>query len=212
MPLFSSIVDENRAHLEQPAGGMLFVLPGQRSALVDLGGEPGRSGTAHFSGTDMGDCVEVALWLREFLAQQHLDCFPKSSGSKGLQVYVPLNTAVTFDDTRRFARRAAEMLTAKHPDQVLYRMEKRLRKGKVFIDWSQNDDHKTTVCVYSLRAKARPSVSTPLKWEEVEGAFKAKAPIRLSFESHEVLKRVEKWGDLFAPVLKLKQKLPRLQG
>jgi bifunctional non-homologous end joining protein LigD len=163
-------------------------------------------------GTDMAHCVEAALWVRKFLAKQHLDCFPKTSGSKGLQVYVPLNTPVTFDDTKRFARRAAEMLTEEHPDQVLYRMEKRLRKGKVFIDWSQNDDHKTTVCVYSLRAKARPSVSTPLKWQEVEGAFKAKAPVRLSFESHEVLKRVEKWGDLFAPVLKLKQKLPRLQA
>jgi len=158
-------------------------------------------------GVDVVDCAQVALWLREFLANQRLKCFAKTSGSKGLQVYAPLNTPVTFEQTKDFARGAAEWLAAAHPDRIVHRIEKRLRKGKVFIDWSQNDDHKTTVSVYSLRAKERPTVSTPLKWEEVESAL-AKAPAGLSFESDEVLKRVEKLGDLFEPVLLMKQKLP----
>jgi bifunctional non-homologous end joining protein LigD len=158
-------------------------------------------------GAGMKDCVQVALWLRDWLVERRLQCFPKTSGSKGMQLYVPLNTSVTFDETKSFARHAAESLTTEHPEKVLARMEKRLRKGKVFIDWSQNDDHKTTVCVYSLRAKARPTVSTPLKWEEVERALKSTA--ELSFETADVLKRLDKWDDLFEPVLQLKQKLPR---
>lgn len=157
-------------------------------------------------GAGMSDCVQVALWLRMWLAERRLKSFPKTSGSKGLQVYVPLNTSVTFNETKSFARHVAENLTVEHPEKVLARMEKRLRKGKVFIDWSQNDDHKTTVCVYSLRAKAHPTVSTPVKWEEVEGALKSSS--NLSFEAGDVLKRLEKWGDLFEPVLQLKQKLP----
>lgn len=161
-------------------------------------------------GADLINCVEAALWLRDFLAKHQLDCYPKTSGSKGLQVYVPLNTTVTFDETKAFARHAAEALTASHPERVLYRMEKSLRKNKVFIDWSQNDDHKTTVCVYSLRAMERPTVSTPLKWKEVQAAVKKRAPKDLLFASHEVLARIEEDGDLFKPVLTLKQKLPRL--
>jgi bifunctional non-homologous end joining protein LigD len=159
---------------------------------------------------DVMDCAEVALWLRDYLQQQRLDCFVKTSGAKGLQVYVPLNTPVTFEQTKAFARQAAGRLTAAHPERVLDRMEKRLREGKVFIDWSQNDDHKTTVCVYSLRAMETPSVSTPLKWEEVEAAL-PRSKTRLLFEAAEVLQRVEKHGDLFAPVLMLKQKLPPLE-
>jgi bifunctional non-homologous end joining protein LigD len=160
-------------------------------------------------GADIINCAEAALWLRDFLAEHELECFPKTSGSKGMQLYVPLNTAVTFDETKAFARRVAEALTAMHPERVLYRMEKSLRKNKVFIDWSQNDDHKTTVCAYSLRAMERPTVSTPLKWTEVQSAVKRRVPKDLFFESHEVLERMEKTGDLFAPVLTLKQKLPR---
>ena len=161
-------------------------------------------------GVDIIHCAEVALWLREFLRSHDLDCRPKTSGSKGMQLYVPLNTAVTFEQTKGFARHAAEALTAKYPDRVLYRMEKSLRKNKVFIDWSQNDDHKTTVCVYSLRARERPTVSTALKWEEVETAAGKRDAVRFDFDSDAVLRRVEKLGDLFEPVLTLKQKLPRL--
>jgi bifunctional non-homologous end joining protein LigD len=159
-------------------------------------------------GTDIRACAEVSLWLRDFLALQKLESFPKTSGSKGLQVYVPLNTPVTFVQTKSFARATAEVLTQQHPDQVLFRMEKRLRAGKVFIDWSQNDRHKTTVCVYSLRAKERPTVSMPVTWHELQKVSKNGPPERLSFESTEAVNRVKKLGDLFGPVLTLKQKLP----
>ena len=156
------------------------------------------------------DCAQTAFWLRDFLGDHQLDGWVKSSGSKGLQVYVPLNTPVTFEQTKGFARFAAETLTTRYPDKVLYRMEKHLRKNKVFVDWSQNDSHKTTVCVYSLRAMEHPTVSTPLKWEELKRALKAREPAGLSFECDEVLRRVEKMGDLFEPVLTTKQTLPRL--
>jgi len=160
-------------------------------------------------GVDILECAEVGLWLRELLEAKKLKCFPKTSGSKGLQIYVPLNTPVTFEQTKAMARQVAETLTEQHPGEVLFRMEKKLRKGKVFIDWSQNDDHKTTVCVYSLRAKDQPTVSTPLQWKEVERAFKAGAGSRLVFDAQEVVRRAKKLGDLFAPVLTLKQKLPK---
>jgi bifunctional non-homologous end joining protein LigD len=137
-----------------------------------------------------------------------LESFPKTSGSKGLQIYIPLNTPVTYELTKPFARTMAERLTRDHPELVVAKMEKRLRTGKVFVDWSQNDSHKTTVCAYSLRAKERPTASAPVTWEEVAGALKKRDPARLTFISDEVLKRAEKQGDLFEPVLKLKQKLP----
>jgi len=155
-------------------------------------------------------CAQVAQWLKEELDALNLKSFPKSSGSKGLQIYIPLNTPVTYEVTKPFARTMAERLTREHPNLVVARMEKRLRAGKVFVDWSQNDSHKTTVCAYSLRAKERPTVSTPLTWDEVSTASKKRDPRRLTFLSDEVLKRVEEQGDLFAPVLKLKQKLPSL--
>ena len=88
-------------------------------------------------------------------------------------------------------------------------MSQALRKGKVFVDWSQNDEHKTTICVYSLRAKEQPTVSTPVSWKEVENAFKKKNAKLLTFTSDQVLKRVEKFGDLFDPVSELKQRLPK---
>jgi bifunctional non-homologous end joining protein LigD len=137
-----------------------------------------------------------------------LQSFPKTSGSKGLQVYVPLNTPVTYESTKPFALALAQKLERERPDSVVSRMEKRLRAGKVFVDWSQNDEHKTTVSVYSLRAKSRPTVSTPVEWHEVERAAKSGDASKLSFTSDQVLKRVEKLGDLFAPVLNLKQRLP----
>jgi bifunctional non-homologous end joining protein LigD len=154
-------------------------------------------------------CAEVGLRLKEKFDGLKLQSFPKTSGSKGLQVYVPLNTDVTYDATKQFARSLAEELEREHPGLVVSKMSKSLRPGKVFVDWSQNDDHKTTVCVYSLRAKEQPMVSTPVEWDEVSAALKKKDAERLAFASDEVLQRVEKQGDWFEPILKLKQKLPK---
>jgi bifunctional non-homologous end joining protein LigD len=155
-------------------------------------------------------CAEVGFLLKRALDGLKLKSFPKTSGSKGLQIYVPLNRKATFDATKAFARGLAEMLAREYPDLVVSKMEKALRPGKVLIDWSQNDRHKTTVCVYSLRAKDKPTISTPVTWAEVDRALKRKDPARLSFVSDQVLQRVEKDGDLFRPVLELKQKLPSL--
>jgi bifunctional non-homologous end joining protein LigD len=157
-------------------------------------------------------CCQVGLWLKGIFDSLGLQSFPKTSGSKGMQVYVPLNTAVTYEKTKAFAHALALTLEKQHPDAVVSKMLKALRKGKVLVDWSQNDDKKTTVNVYSLRAKERPTVSTPVTWEEVEGALKKKDADRLTFTSDEVLKRVAKAGDLFAPVLTLKQKLPPVRS
>ncbi len=158
---------------------------------------------------DIVQCCRVGIWLRDLLAAKKLKSFPKTSGSKGLQIYVPLNTAVTFDQTKALARALAEHLEREHPELVVHRMLKSLRTGKVLVDWSQNDEHKTTINVYSLRAKAEPTVSTPVTWEEVEACLKKKTAERLKFTSDAVLKRVEKMGDLFEPVATLKQKLPK---
>jgi bifunctional non-homologous end joining protein LigD len=155
-------------------------------------------------------CCQVGLWVREIFEQFGLQAFPKTSGSKGLQVYVPLNTGVTYDQTKPFAKAIARLLEERHSDQVVSDMKKSLRANKVFVDWSQNDSYKTTVCVYSLRAKDQPTVSTPVTWQEVESCLKKGDPELLVFSSDQVLQRVEKSGDLFAPVLKLKQKLPAL--
>jgi bifunctional non-homologous end joining protein LigD len=152
-------------------------------------------------------CCKVGLWIKAMLDALNLKCFPKTSGSKGLQVYVPLNLPVTYEKTKAFARTVAENLQRQSPELVVAKMQKSLRDGKVFVDWSQNDGHKTTVCVYSLRATGEPFVSTPLTWEEVEATVKAKKPL-LKFGPDAVLQRVKKLGDLFAPVLNLKQKLP----
>ncbi len=155
-------------------------------------------------------CCQVGLWLRDLLGEMKLKSFAKTSGSKGLQVYVPLNTAgVSFDDTKALSRALAQYLEREHVDLVISNMSKALRKGKIFVDWSQNDQHKTTVCVYSLRAKEEPTVSTPVTWDEVENCLKKKKPDLLKFRSDQTLKRVEKMGDLFGPVEKLKQKLPK---
>ncbi len=155
-------------------------------------------------------CAQVALWLKDKFDELKLASFPKTSGSKGLQVYLPLNTPTSYALTKPFARALAEQLEAEHPDQVVSRMEKKLRARKVFVDWSQNDRHKTTVCAYSLRAKEQPAVSTPVAWDEVKTALKTNDASRLEFTSDKVLQRAETDGDLFAPVLKLKQKLPKL--
>jgi len=161
---------------------------------------------------DIIECCQVGLKIRDLFAGLKLECFAKTSGSKGLQLMVPLNTAVTYTKTKAFAKHLAETFAARFPDQVVSLMKKDLREGKVFIDWSQNDDKKTTVCVYSLRAKDSPTASTPVTWDEVERAANAKRGKTkkrpLVFESKDVLKRVEKHGDLFADVLTLKQTLP----
>jgi bifunctional non-homologous end joining protein LigD len=151
-------------------------------------------------------CCEVALLLREALEPLGLESFPKTSGSKGMQLYVPLNTDVTYEEVRPLSQALARHLEARHPKLIVSVQRRELRRGKVLIDWSQNHEKKTTVSVYSLRAREQPTVSTPLSWEEVEGGD----PEALVFESHEVLERVEERGDLFAPVAELKQQLPEL--
>jgi bifunctional non-homologous end joining protein LigD len=152
-------------------------------------------------------CCEVGVRLQALFEGWGLQSFPKTSGSKGLQIYVPLNTPTTYEKTKSFAQAIALRLEREMPEKVVSRMQKNLRGGKVLVDWSQNDEHKTTVCVYSLRAKDHPTASTPVTWDEVAATAKKKSP--LAFECAETLARVEKMGDLFAPVLKLKQKLPR---
>ena len=157
-------------------------------------------------------CCQVGLWVQKIFEKLGMQSFAKTSGSKGLQVYVPLNTAVTYDQTKSFAREIARLLEGAFPDKVVSDMKKALRTGKVFVDWSQNDQHKTTICVYSLRAKERPTASTPVTWKEVEQCLKKKDPELLAFTSDQTLARVEKHGDLYEPVLKLKQKLPKVEA
>jgi bifunctional non-homologous end joining protein LigD len=156
----------------------------------------------------IAECCEVALILRDALDRIGLESFPKTSGSKGIQVYVPLNVeGVDYDHgTKPLSQALARHLEAEHPKLIVSSQKKELRKGKVLIDWSQNDEHKTTVSVYSLRARERPTVSTPLDWDEVE----AGDPDALVFEAGDLLERVEERGDLFAPVAELEQRLPEL--
>ncbi len=164
-------------------------------------------------GTGLHECARVALWIRELFEAFERTTLVKTSGLKGMQVYLPLNTPVTYEQTKPFARAVAELLEKWHPKLVLSRMTRRLRAGKVLIDWSQNDPHKTTVCVYSPRARERPAISTPLTWEEVERASRSRsAKLELSLEPDALLKRVEREGDLFAPLAGLTQTLPELGG
>lgn len=158
------------------------------------------------------ECAQVALWVREIFDHFGLQSFPKTSGSKGLQIYVPLNTPTSYEQTKSLAHALARLLEQEHPHLVVSDMKKAVRTHKVFVDWSQNDQHKTTIAVYSMRARENPTVSTPVTWDEVENALRKKDAQRLVFETRDVLARVEKMGDLFAPVLKLKQKLPQLPG
>jgi bifunctional non-homologous end joining protein LigD len=153
-------------------------------------------------------CCKVGLRLKAVFDSLGLQSFAKTSGSKGLQILLPLNTPTTYEKTKPFAHALAERMEREHPEWVVSRMQKSLRANKVLIDWSQNDEHKTTVCVYSLRAREHPTVSTPVTWKEIEQTAKAGNPRRLVFESPDVLARVAKQGDLFAPVLKIKQRLP----
>jgi bifunctional non-homologous end joining protein LigD len=152
-------------------------------------------------GVDVIGCGEVALRLRGLLEEIGLQGVPKTSGSKGLQIYVALDEGATYAQTKPLARQIAETLEAAWPERVVSRMAKALRPGKVLIDWSQNTEHKSMVCAYSVRAKQRPTVSTPLRWDELEAAVAARDAGLLAFEMRDVLRRVEAHGDLFAAVL-----------
>ena len=158
------------------------------------------------------DCARVALRVRELFGDLGLECLPKTSGGKGLQVYLPLNRKLTYETTKPYAQAVAQLLERMHPDEIVSRMTKRLRKGKVFVDWSQNTESKTTVAVYSLRARERPTVSTPLEWDEVVAAADSGDPEPIRFEAAEALARIDDLGDLFAPVLELEQDLPGLEA
>ena len=159
------------------------------------------------------ECCRVALRLRALFDRMELQSVAKTSGSKGLQLYIPLNTDVRYEGgTKDFALAVAQSFAKRFPDEVVSSMKKDLRPGKVLIDWSQNDEHKTTVCVYSLRAKARPTVSTPVTWDEVEACAEVGDPSLLVFEWDDVLARVDEHGDLFAPLLTLQQHLPSLSS
>jgi bifunctional non-homologous end joining protein LigD len=159
---------------------------------------------------DLLDCCQVGLWIRDVLDEMGLQSVVKTSGSKGLQLYVPLNTPTTHAATAGFARHLAQRLEKAHAKHVVSVQKKELRVGKVLVDWSQNSRHKTTVCAYSLRARARPTVSTPVSWDEVEAAVNAGDASSLVFETGDVLARVERLGDLFEPALTLEQVLPTL--
>jgi bifunctional non-homologous end joining protein LigD len=158
-------------------------------------------------GAGLLDCAAVALRVRELLGELGLRAWPKTSGGKGLQVYVPLDGAATYTETKAVARTVAEVLEAQTPDRVVSRMARTLRMGKVLVDWSQNTEHKSTVCAYSVRARERPTVSTPLRWAEVEAAVGGGDAGGLVFEMEAVLERVAEHGDLFAPVLSAGQAL-----
>jgi bifunctional non-homologous end joining protein LigD len=160
---------------------------------------------------DVVDCSRVALRLREVLGQLELESFVKTSGSKGMQLYVPLNAKATYEETRPFAQALAQLIAKQSPDEVLAKMGKKTdRSGKVLIDWYQNNERKTTIAVYSLRARERPTVSTPVTWEEVEAVAESGDGSSVVFEAADVLQRIERQGDLFAPVLELEQALPKL--
>ncbi|HET9691829.1 MAG TPA: non-homologous end-joining DNA ligase [Acidimicrobiales bacterium] len=172
-----------------------------RSVVFDL--DPGAP-------ADVVTCARVALLLRDVLDRLGLQAWVKTSGSKGLQLYVPLNTPVGYDATRGFSNALARLLERSHPDLVVTSQEKRLRPGKVLIDWSQNTASKTTVAVYSLRAREAPTCSTPVTWDEVDHAASTGDGGGLRFEAAAVLDRVERLGDLMAPVLTVEQELPAL--
>jgi bifunctional non-homologous end joining protein LigD len=147
-------------------------------------------------GTDVVDCARVAHRLREQLVADGLDPVVKTSGSKGLQVYAPIRCA-DKEHPSRYAKALAQQLTRETPDQVVWRMEKALRPGKVLVDWSQNNTAKTTVAPYSLRARPHATVSTPLRWTEVDDLRDGGDPETVRFRTDDVLARVAEHGDLF---------------
>jgi bifunctional non-homologous end joining protein LigD len=158
----------------------------------------------------MIDCLRLGLKLQKLLAGYELKCFAKTSGSKGLHLYVPLNSTVTFEQTKSFARMVAARLEKQDPEGVTATMSKALRAGKIFVDWSQNDRHKTTVCAFSLRALSSPTVSTPISWAEVKSVEKSGDATKLVFDPAAVLKRLAKGNNSFTEIPTLKQKLPKM--
>jgi len=160
---------------------------------------------------DIVDCCRVALRLRDLFGHFDVQSFPKTSGSKGMQVYVPLNSKkVNYEKTKPMAKAIAQLLEKQTPDKVVSKMKKVERENKVFVDWSQNHERKTTIAVYSLRARERQTASTPVTWDEVAEVADSGDKSKLVFESDMVLDRIEKHGDLFAPVLELEQEMPDL--
>ena len=160
---------------------------------------------------DIVDCCRLALRLREMFGHFGVQSFPKTSGSKGMQIYVPLNRKdASYDTTKPFAKAIAQLLEKQTPDLVVSKMKKVEREGKILVDWSQNHRSKTTIAVYSLRARERPTASTPLRWDEVEECADSGDGSSLVFAAGDVLERIEDRGDLFAPVLELEQELPEL--
>jgi bifunctional non-homologous end joining protein LigD len=178
-------------------------MPHPSSIVFDL--DPGEP-------ADIVQCCQVGLWVRDAFTRFGLRSFAKTSGSKGLQIYIPLNSGVSYNETKPFAHQLAMSLERKHPELVVSDMKKSVRTGKVLVDWSQNDGHKTTVCVYSLRARPRPTVSTPVSWAEVSRCLESANPASLEFTAPQVLERVERHGDLFAPLLTLHQQLPPIEA
>ena len=175
----------------------------ERPTMVVFDLDPGE-------GADILNSGEVAFLVRDLLARLHLESFLKVSGSKGIHLHVPLNTKVSYEATQPFAKSIAQLLESEHPDLIVSDMAKAKRKGKVFLDWSQNSEHKSTVAVYSLRAKGtRPYVAMPVSWEELSKALKKEDRSALFFEPDAALKRVKKLGDLFAASLRLRQRLPK---
>jgi bifunctional non-homologous end joining protein LigD len=157
-------------------------------------------------------CARVALLLRETCERLGLQAFPKVSGSKGIHIFIPLNTPVTYEQTKPWAEAMADLLVQREPELVVANMRRALREGRVLVDWSQNAEHKTTVCVYSMRGKAQPTVSMPVEWTEVEALVRTGDASKLVFSPERALERVERQGDLFAPVLSLRQKLPDIRA
>ncbi len=194
---------ENLASLELHVPLARAGSPGTPDAMVfDL--DPGE-------GADILDCARVALILRDILSRLRLESFVKTSGQKGLHVYVPLNRPeTTFDETKGFSRAVAVSLQKNYPDLVTARMAKEQRTGRVFINWEQNDPSKTMICVYSLRAREEPTVSFPLTWVELESLERQGDPARFVIGPTEAVHRAETVGNLFHEVLAIKQKLPHL--
>jgi bifunctional non-homologous end joining protein LigD len=175
----------------------------ERPTMVVFDLDPG-------DGADILNSCEVALLIKDLLARLNLECFAKVSGSKGIHLHVPLNTKVSYEASQPFARSVAQLLQSEHPDLIVSEMPKAKRKGKVFLDWSQNSEHKSTVAVYSLRAKGgRPYVAMPVSWEELTRALMKEDRSALFFEPDAALKRARMSGDLFAASLRLKQRLPK---
>ncbi len=181
-----------RAHSPETPDSMVFDLdPGEPAGLLE--------------------CARVALILRDLLSRMGLASYVKTSGKKGLHVYVPLNRkGTTFEDTKKFSKAVAVIVQKHYPGLVTPKMAKNERKAKVFINWSQNDASKTMICVYSLRAREKPIVSFPLQWTELENLDGLGDPERLQVTHAEALSRVEEKEDLFQEVLRKKQKLPHL--